>query len=203
MHSDFIFKIVILNDFRRDELLSFQKRAFQNHFFDPKSIKATGFILLFKFLNINGYIVSLSTWVISHEKRFRSLFHNFFVGTHGILIMCDITRERTIIEIDKWLKSTLNLPIERPSKEIDEWFNNHPERLIIEKFSTLKSTLKYIPTILVGYITNNEPKIQYEEIRNLAKSHKLDGYAICNLQTGENLEIIFETLATDLIKRYK
>ena len=78
--------------------------------------------------------------------------------------MCDITREREIREIDIWLKNILS----------------YREKGIFKNYK--------IHTILVGYRTNDEkPKISYEEIRNLAKSYKLDGYQICKsvgLQDG-------------------
>ena len=87
--------------------------------------------------------------------------------------MCNLTREKNLREIDDWLNDYLNY--------------------IYDK----------IPIILVGYITDDEAKIPYNEIRRIAKLNELAGYAICNLQTRENLEEIFKALIKILLKKEK
>jgi GTPase SAR1 family protein len=174
--KDVLMKIVILNDFKEEQLSLFS--TFFDLSFKPSYRLSVGCDYLIKSLTINDFGISMRFWVLHIEERFRFLLTTFLKGTRGILIMCDITREREIREIDLWLKNILSY------RDDYDYYRK-------------------IPTILVGYITNDEkPKISYEEIGNLAKSYKLDGYQICNLQTGENIEIIFETLARDLIDLY-
>ncbi|MFW9939442.1 MAG: hypothetical protein ACFFFT_00280 [Candidatus Thorarchaeota archaeon] len=176
--SKLTFNIVVFNDFKEVQNSLFSN--FSNLSFKPSYYISIGYDILIKNLTINDYGVSMRIWVPHMEERFRFLLttslKKFKFITSGILIMCDITRE--IREIDIWLKNILSYR--------DEIFKDYK-----------------IHTILVGYITNDEkPKISYEEIRNLAKSYKLDGYHTCNLQTGENIEIIFATLARNLMRRF-
>ncbi|MFX0104354.1 MAG: ADP-ribosylation factor-like protein, partial [Candidatus Hodarchaeota archaeon] len=166
-------KVNIFNDFGDEQFLLFSN-FIENKFEPPGHRSTIGIEFMRKTVEFEkGRLARLSLWVMGGQDRFRYLLRNYLEGTHGILIMCDITREREIIEIDTWLKNILS----------------YREYLI-----------RKVTTILVGYITNDKkPKIPHEELRNLAKSYELDGYKICNLQTGENIEEILEALTRDMI----
>ena len=188
MSNDILtFKISILNDFKENQFILFSKHFYQC--FESKTGLQIGIEILVKDLNINDHRVRSSIWLIYHEKRWKSMIPYFLEGSAGILIMCDISFERSIMEIEEWLKNILDLSINRSSKNNGEMFDINPESL-----TTLKNSL--IPTILVGYISNDkESKIPYTQIREIAKTNGLDGYAICNIQTGENIKEIFQVLA--------
>lgn len=171
MVIEYTFRVIIFNDFGEEQNLLFSE-LFNDRF--SFRYRFTNVDILMKWLSINDSGV-LITCDISREREIKEI-DTILEGAHGVLIMCDISREREIKEIDTWLKNILS----------------HRENLRWK-----------IPIILVGYITNDKKsKIPSEELRNLAKSYKLDGYEICNLQTGENVEVIFENLARDCIKRY-
>lgn len=60
--------------------------------------------------------MDLTIWDIMGEKGFRDLVKEaFFVGTRGILAVCDITRYDTLKELDDWVQSVFkvvgNIPV--------------------------------------------------------------------------------------------
>lgn len=60
--------------------------------------------------------MDLTIWDIMGEKGFRDLVKEaFFVGTRGVLAVCDITRYDTLKELDDWVQSVFkvvgNIPV--------------------------------------------------------------------------------------------
>jgi len=71
---------------------------------------------------------------------------------------------------------------------INEWFQ------IIGKIS---------PVVVVGIIFGPERKRQvvFEEGNKIAESRGMDGFLECNVQTGENVDKVFDTLARLMLKK--
>jgi len=71
---------------------------------------------------------------------------------------------------------------------IDEWFQ------IIKKTS---------PVVVVGIIFGPERKrqVDFEEGNKIAESRGMDGFLECNVQTGENVDKVFDTLARLMLKK--
>jgi small GTP-binding protein len=74
----------------------------------------------------NGFRVGMdmTIWDIMGEKGFRDLVKEaFFVGTRGILAVCDITRHDTLKELDDWIQSVFkvvgNIPVIYAVNKID------------------------------------------------------------------------------------
>ncbi|MCK5291350.1 MAG: GTP-binding protein [Thermoplasmata archaeon] len=60
--------------------------------------------------------MDMTIWDIMGEKGFRDLVKEaFFVGTRGVLAVCDITRYDTLKELDDWVQSVFkvvgNIPV--------------------------------------------------------------------------------------------
>ena len=74
-------------------------------------------------------------------------------------------------------------------KHIDDW---------MEALNTdILKTPEQIPIILVGGKTDVDSK----EAFKIAKSNNLNGYIECSAKTGENVEIIFETIASIMLEK--
>jgi len=71
---------------------------------------------------------------------------------------------------------------------IDEWLQ------IIGKIS---------PVVVVGIIFGPERKrqVDFEEGNKIAESRGMDGFLECNVQTGENVDKVFDTLARLMLKK--
>ena len=68
-----------------------------------------GVDFLAKSINLGSEkIAKLIIWDIGGQERFDFLHRSFYAGTNGALLVFDLSREHTFIEIDKWLKNLWN-----------------------------------------------------------------------------------------------
>lgn len=98
--------------------------------FDDKYITTLGAKVSKKMMEFNlsnnGIRIGMdmTIWDIMGEKGFRDLVKEaFFVGTRGILAVCDITRYDTLKELDDWVQSVFkvvgNIPVVFAVNKVD------------------------------------------------------------------------------------
>ena len=121
----------------------------------------------------SGKIAKLTIWDIGGQERFEFLHRSFYVGTNGALLVFDLSREHTFIEIDKWLKELRN--------QIGE---DIPFILIGNKFDLIPQ---------IGEI------IDRNEIQNYIKVQKAI-YLDTSAKTGDKVETAFAQLTNQMIK---
>jgi small GTP-binding protein len=91
-------------------------RRFVHNDFDDKYIttlgakvskKEMGFDLEEQDIHVD---MDMTIWDIMGEKGFRDLVKEaFFIGTRGVLAVCDITRFDTLKELDDWVQSVFRI----------------------------------------------------------------------------------------------
>jgi small GTP-binding protein len=86
-------------------------RRFVYDEFDDKYIVTLGAKVTKKIVKLDGIEgngpveVQMLIWDIVGEQSFRKLLQeSFFYGTHGIIGACDLTREKTLSELDNWME---------------------------------------------------------------------------------------------------
>lgn len=110
--------------------------------------------------------------IISSKEVGNFLTPKYIKGTKGGVFLYDVNRKSTLLSIDEW-------------------------------FQTIKQYGGAISIIVVGVICGPERKrqIEFEEGGQVAKSKGADKFIECNALTGENVEKVFETLATIMLRR--
>ncbi len=139
-------------------------------------LKATlGAVINVKFLDIENKRVSLQILDFAGEDRFKFLLPIYASGSLGAIFMYDITRKTSLDNIDDWLSVF--------REGIDEHNN--------------------IPILLVGGKSDLEENraILLENAVNIAKSTDMFDNLECSSKTGENVELIFDILVKEMIKR--
>ena len=139
-------------------------------------LKATmGAVINVKFLDIENKRVSLQILDFAGEDRFKFLLPIYASGSLGAIFMYDITRKTSLDNIDDWLSVF--------REGIDEHNN--------------------IPILMVGGKSDLEENraISIEDAANIAKSIGTFDTLECSSKTGENIELIFDTLVKEMIKR--
>src|SRR5256712_10572395 len=68
--------------------------------------------------------IDMTIWDIMGQKRFRQLLKEaYFYGARGILAVCDVTRRKTLEDLDDWIEGvysvTGKIPIEFLGNKID------------------------------------------------------------------------------------
>ncbi|MFX1269529.1 MAG: Rab family GTPase [Promethearchaeota archaeon] len=119
--------------------------------------------------------VKLKIWDFSGEERHRFLLPTYVSGAKGGLFMYDITNYASIAHIDDWL-SIIRKEI-RPGYEF--------------------------PIMAVGIKSGvmKDRQVSAEEGMEIARSRGLDGFIECSVETGENVEEVFEELIRLMINR--
>jgi len=124
----------------------------------------------------SGQIVKLTIWDIGGQERFEFLQRSFYAGANGAILVFDLSREHTFIEIDKWLKDFR------------------------------KQMANDVPYILLGNKSDLIPQIgeiiDRNEIFNYIKVQKAI-FLDTSAKTGEKIETAFNQLIDQMIKKMK
>ena len=128
-----------------------------------------------KSLVVGGKKVKLQIWDFGGEERFRFLLPTYVRGAKGGLFIYDANKESSLRRIDEWL----TIIRDEITPEVE------------------------FPIIAVGIISDmvNNQQISAEEGIKIAKTRGLDGFIECSVDTGENVEEIFEALARLILER--
>lgn len=145
--------------------------------FDLKpTIGAAIFVKTIKFYN---KVIKLQIWDFGGEERFHFLLKSYAYGSFGGIFMFDLTNAHSLNEIYDWIS------IFRGS---------------------LDYNFKEAPILLVGGKSDLEHQriFSSDEINNdsYLTSLKLFHYIECSSKTGENVNLVFETIISKIIETF-
>jgi len=125
-----------------------------------------------KTIYLDGKTIKLQIWDFGGEERFRFLLPRYIRGASGGIFMYDITNYSSLNHINDWLEVV---------EEVEEDF----------------------PIVLVGGKVDLEKdrQVSREEGLNIAISRNLKDLIECSSKTGENVELIFETITKLMLNR--
>lgn len=123
---------------------------------------------------IDGKLIRLSVWEFCSKDRFKNLWSYYLLGTHGVLLMYDITNAETLDKLTEWSE-------------------------LIKK-----NTKEGIPLLLVGNKLDLEENRQVpkELVKRFKEENNITESMEISLQTGENVEKMFKKL-TEMIEGEK
>jgi len=99
---DFLYKLLIIGDSGVGKsclLLRFADDIFTDSF-----ISTIGVDFKIKTIDIDGAIVKLQIWDTAGQERFRTITSSYYRGAHGIIVVYDVTEQKSFTNITKWLK---------------------------------------------------------------------------------------------------
>jgi small GTP-binding protein len=98
-------------------------------------------------LEINNQKVGLSIWDFGGEERFRELMPIFCLGAHGAIVVFDLTRFSTFLQLEFWMdvirNSTNGVPIVLVGAKAD--LEGGPSEVEIRTFCESYSIRAYMP----------------------------------------------------------
>lgn len=71
--------------------------------FDSFSMMTVGVDFKIKIVNVDGFKSKLQIWDSAGPERFRSISSSYIRGSHGVIIVCDITNKESFDSIDFWI----------------------------------------------------------------------------------------------------
>ncbi|KAK4336814.1 hypothetical protein RND71_043693 [Anisodus tanguticus] len=98
---DHLFKLLIIGDSgvgKSSLLLRFGDNTFNGSY-----ITTIGVDFKIKTIEIDGEKIKLQIWDTAGQERFRTITSTYYRGTHGVIVVYDVTKPETFINIKRWL----------------------------------------------------------------------------------------------------
>ena len=96
-----IFKIILVGDsgVGKTNILS----RYVNDFFSESTKSTVGVELGCKIEEINNTKVKIQIWDTAGQERYKSITQTYYKGAKGALIVYDISRKESFLNVDKWI----------------------------------------------------------------------------------------------------
>ena len=146
-----------------------------NNRFEQDTKLTLGVDIMAKDIEINGYRVKLQIWDFGGEERFRVFLPVYARGSSGGIFMYDTTRKNSLDMMRDWIS-------------------------IFKK--DLSKEERMIPILAVGGKKDlvNERAINLENAKKLVSSLKVYDIIECSAKTGENVDLIFQSITNRMLE---
>ncbi|XP_065663513.1 ras-related protein Rab-35 isoform X2 [Hydra vulgaris] len=98
---DHLFKLLIIGDSgvgKSSILLRFADDMFSGSY-----ITTIGVDFKIRTINIDGEKVKLQIWDTAGQERFRTITSTYYRGTHGVIVVYDVTNAESFVNVKRWL----------------------------------------------------------------------------------------------------
>jgi len=170
--TDLVYKILLLGDSEVGKSC-FLMRYADNVFVD-NYITTIGLDYKLKYIQLDsGQVIKVQLWDTAGQDRYRTIARNYYKGSHGILLLYDVTKSSSFENIREWVQN------------IREEVN---EKAII---------------FLVGNKIDKKDqiKIKTEEGEKLAEEFNIQFFE-ASAKSGENVDEIFKALYKKISEVY-
>lgn len=125
---DFLFKLLIIGDsgVGKSSLLI----RFSDNMFNGSYITTIGVDFKIRTVVLNGHRVKLQIWDTAGQERFRTITSTYYRGTHGVIIVYDVTNGESFANVKRWL-SEIEHNCDVVNKVLVGNKNDHPERKVV------------------------------------------------------------------------
>uniref|UniRef100_H2L6B1 Ras-related protein Rab-35 n=3 Tax=Oryzias TaxID=8089 RepID=H2L6B1_ORYLA len=96
-----LFKLLIIGDSnvgKSSLLLRFADQSFSGNY-----ITTIGVDFKIRTVDINGERVKLQIWDTAGQERFRTITSTYYRNTHGVIIVYDVTKPESFVNVKRWL----------------------------------------------------------------------------------------------------
>ncbi|KAJ8681336.1 hypothetical protein QAD02_017123 [Eretmocerus hayati] len=98
---DFLFKLLIIGDsgVGKSSLLL----RFADNTFNASYITTIGVDFKIRTVDVDGERVKLQIWDTAGQERFRTITSTYYRGTHGVIVVYDVTSGDSFANVKRWL----------------------------------------------------------------------------------------------------
>lgn len=169
---DYLFKLLLIGDSGVGKtclLVRFSDDAYNNTF-----ISTIGIDFKIKTVEVDGKKIKLQIWDTAGQERFHTITTSYYRGAMGIMLVYDITQEKTYDNIAKWLRN------------IQEHASEGVERCILANKCDL----------------NDKRMVSKEKGEGIAREHNIRFFET-SAKESINVEEAFMTLTRDILRKHQ
>ncbi|KAH7890041.1 GTPase [Phlebopus sp. FC_14] len=166
---DYLFKVVLIGDsgVGKSNLLS----RFTRNEFNLDSKSTIGVEFATRSINVDGKTVKAQIWDTAGQERYRAITSAYYRGAVGALLVYDIAKHATYVNVTRWLKE----------------LRDHADSNIVIMLVGNKSDLKHLRAVPT------------EEAKTFATENELSFIETSALDAS-NVESAFQTILTDIYR---
>ncbi|KAF8968232.1 ras family-domain-containing protein [Flammula alnicola] len=166
---DYLFKVVLIGDsgVGKSNLLS----RFTRNEFNLESKSTIGVEFATRSINVDGKTVKAQIWDTAGQERYRAITSAYYRGAVGALLVYDIAKHATYVNVTRWLKE----------------LRDHADSNIVIMLVGNKSDLKHLRAVP----TDEAKAFSTENGLSFIETSALD---------ASNVEAAFQTILTDIYR---
>ncbi|KAJ4475729.1 ras family-domain-containing protein [Lentinula aciculospora] len=166
---DYLFKVVLIGDsgVGKSNLLS----RFTRNEFNLESKSTIGVEFATRSINVDGKTVKAQIWDTAGQERYRAITSAYYRGAVGALLVYDIAKHATYVNVTRWLKE----------------LRDHADSNIVIMLVGNKSDLKHLRAVP----TEEAKAFSSENGLSFIETSALD---------ASNVESAFQTILTDIYR---
>jgi len=166
---DYLFKVVLIGDsgVGKSNLLS----RFTRNEFNLESKSTIGVEFATRSINVDGKTVKAQIWDTAGQERYRAITSAYYRGAVGALLVYDIAKHATYVNVTRWLKE----------------LRDHADNNIVIMLVGNKSDLKHLRAVP----TDEAKAFSTENGLSFIETSALD---------ASNVEGAFQTILTDIYR---
>ncbi|XP_059836137.1 ras-related protein Rab-13 [Hypanus sabinus] len=165
---DYLFKLLLIGDSGVGKTCLIIRFADDN--FNSTYISTIGIDFKIKTIDVGGKKIKLQVWDTAGQERFKTITTAYYRGAMGIILVYDITDEKSFENIQNWMKS------------IKENASATVERMLLGNKCDMEG----------------KRKVPKDKAEKLAKDHGIRFFET-SAKSSLNVEEAFQTLAQDIL----
>ena len=170
--SDIIFKILMLGDSEVGKSCFLMR--YSDNVFVENYITTIGLDYKLKTIKLDsGKVIKVQLWDTAGQDKYRTIAKNYYKGSHGILLLYDITKISSFENIREWIQ---DIRLEVSPKSIIFLIGNKID-------------------------LTDQRKISKEQGEELAEEFKIPFFE-ASAKSGENVDEVFKALYEKIIEAY-
>ena len=99
---DYLFKVLLLGDSGVGKTSLILR--YTDETFNSKLVNSIGVDFKMKKKEIDGKVIKVQIWDTAGHERFRAITYSYYRGVNAIIIVFDITEDKSFLSIRDWLK---------------------------------------------------------------------------------------------------
>ncbi|KAL5477875.1 hypothetical protein EMCRGX_G024728 [Ephydatia muelleri] len=157
---DHLFKLLIIGDsgVGKSSLLL----RFADNLFSGTYITTIGVDFKIRTIDVDGEKVKLQIWDTAGQERFRTITSTYYRGTHGVIVVYDVTNSDSFVNVKRWLQE-IDQNCESVSRILVGNKNDAPDKKVVSS----EDARKFSETMHIDfYEASAKDNINVEDIFN-------------------------------------